>query len=136
MDNFNLSKYLKNNPLLKQKGRVNESIGGYRDIKPSKNMFEMYDGENPPDYWEDYKNDFDQEFTYDGDDVDELIDYAEQELSLDIVKIIDPENPNKYGIKKVLDWDNVESLFDMYGIEDHIFRPSEDDKGRKKIIRP
>jgi hypothetical protein len=41
MDNFNLSKYLKNNPLLKSKNKVNESIGGYRDIPALIEMEEM-----------------------------------------------------------------------------------------------
>jgi hypothetical protein len=38
MDNFNFSKYLKNNPLLKSKNKINESIGGYRDIPALREM--------------------------------------------------------------------------------------------------
>jgi hypothetical protein len=48
MDNFNLSKYLKNNPLLKSKNKVNESIGGYRDIPALREM-----EENDPTYYDD-----------------------------------------------------------------------------------
>jgi hypothetical protein len=40
-DNFNLNKFIRNNPLLK------ESIGGYRDIKPMKEMdYELEKPEN------------------------------------------------------------------------------------------
>jgi hypothetical protein len=62
MDNFNLSKYLKNNPLLKSKNKVNESIGGYRDIPALKeaNPSDFYTqkggatfGENDPTYYDD-----------------------------------------------------------------------------------
>lgn len=117
MDNFNLSKYLKNNPLLKQKGRVNESIGGF---KPSKNIFGDYEND---DFYKKagVEGNPDQEFTYDGDG-SELINYAKQELNLDIINM----GPNKYAIKKVLDWDDVESLFDMYGIKDPVIKPSGD----------
>jgi hypothetical protein len=48
MDNFNLSKYLKNNPLLKSKNKVNESIGGYRDIPALREMEEM----DPRDHYD------------------------------------------------------------------------------------
>jgi hypothetical protein len=47
-DNFNLNKFIRNNPLL------NESIGGYRDIKPMEEM--GYELEKPENIYADDEN--------------------------------------------------------------------------------
>jgi hypothetical protein len=94
--------------------KITDDING-----PISEEFNESFGENDPFYYNSKETgNPDQEFTYNGDGT-ELIDYAKNELNLDIRNM----GRNKYGIRSVKDWDDVESLFNMYGIKDIIIRP-------------